>query len=83
MSVQRVAEKKVRRFVSVSSARRSRFPMAVNVGSLRRVWYLDVFEISEFRDLHLAYEGTEAAVPVLVVLREGRDSRGLNALIFR
>ena len=43
VSVQRVLEKKVRRLVSDWSARRSRFPIGVNVGSLRRAWYLGVF----------------------------------------
>ena len=75
VSVQRVAEKKVRRFVSVSSTRRSRLPIGVNVGSLRRVWYLDCFEISGFTQLNLTYEGMEA-VAVLMVLREDRKSGG-------
>ena len=48
VAVQRVLEKKVRRLVSVASARRSRLPIAVNVGSSRRVWYLGVLGISQF-----------------------------------
>ena len=48
MSVQRVLEKKVRRLVSDSLARRSRLPIGVNVGSWRRVWYLGGLGIGQF-----------------------------------
>ena len=81
LSVQRVAEKKVRRFVSVSSARRSRLPIGVNVGSLRRVWYLGVFEVSGFRDLPLSHEATEAVL-VLIARRKKGDIEGFNASFF-
>lgn len=72
VSVQRVLEKKVRRLVSDSVARRSRLPIGVNVGSWRRVWYLGVLGIGQFAHLHAICEGA-VAVPVLITLRKKAD----------
>ena len=82
VSVQRVAEKKVRRLVSDSVARRSRLPIGVNVGSVRRVWYLGGLEMGQFAHLRAICEGV-VAVLVLVVLRKKKRQQGLKSSFLR